>query len=190
MKRKYECSYCHAKTEIEIDCEEGCDSFICSICHWPNKIQVEKFELGGGWLDEKGICHFPSTIQQIPNGLYIAAGIHALELILQIEYYPRPNLSGPAEGPSEGSKPAYWNWDPSQSIPKEVLARMTGVVLDKGLIDRIQGDYKGRGILLGESDGDIMEKGLTPQGWMDKYGSNGMAALLRQRLLSFARTQR
>lgn len=175
MKRTYECRLCGARTEIKIDCQ----SFICPYCHWENKIQVEQWApIGGGWLDEHGICHFPSTVRQIPNGIYIASGTHELELVLQIIYYP-----------AEGPEPAYYKWDQSQSIPEEVLATMIGVVLDQPLIDRLQGDCKGRGILLGESDGDIKEKGLTPEEWVIKYGFNGMSALLRQRIVLFNKTR-
>jgi hypothetical protein len=173
---KKECSFCHGKTDV--DCE-SCESWKCPICGSENKITVEPFELGRGWLDENGICHFPSTIQQIPNGIYIASGTHTLELVTAIVYYPRG-----------GSKPIEYNWDISQSIPKEVRDRMIAVKMDKGFIDALQAEYNERGILLGESDGDIMEKGLTPDEWLTKYKFNGMGALLRQRVRSFASSQR
>ena len=40
--------------------------------------------------------------------------------------------------------------------------------------------------LLGESDGDIQDKGLTPAEWAERYGSNGVAAIARQRLFWYA----
>jgi hypothetical protein len=46
-----------------------------------------------------------------------------------------------------------------------------------------------QGIFLGESDGEIMEKGLIPDEWLAKYKFNCMGALARQRLQWFAKHQ-
>ena len=71
-------------------------------------------------------------------------------------------------------------------IPPEILDRVLGLQMDSEVIELLQKEYGGRGILLGESDGDIQDKGLTPAEWQAKYGSNGVAAIARQRLFRYA----
>ena len=173
---KISCSKCHARSEI--DCANS-DSWTCPICKQLNKITVDRWEPGGGWLDEDGICHFPSTIQRLPNAVYIASGFtDILELVIGIVW----NKPGPGF--------EVFDWDISQPIPKEVLDRIMGVKMDVETINWLQEDNGGRGILLGESDGDIQENGLSPDAWYEKYGYNAMGALAKQRLHWFARHQR
>ena len=128
------------------------------------------------WLDEDGICKFPDAIQRIPNGIYIASGFtDILELVTGVVY----NKPGP------GFDIFPWDVD-AGPIPPEILDRVLGLQMDTEVIKLLQKEYGGRGILLGESDGDIQDKGLTPAEWAERYGSNGVAAIARQRLFCYA----
>lgn len=131
---------------------------------------------GEDWLGEDGICKFPDAVQRIPNGIYIASGFtDILELVTGIVW----NKPGP------GYDIFPWDVD-SGPVPANVLDRVLGLQMDIEVIGILENEYGGRGILLGESDGDIQDKGLTPAEWQAKYGSNGVAAIARQRLFWWA----
>ena len=165
------CEFCGVTSDI--DCPTCASEWECPNCKKVNKIQqVEPQAVKGGWLDENGICHFPDSVQRIPNGVYIASGFtDILELVTGIVY----NKPGP------GFAVYQWDVDQKEPVPPEVLDRAIGLEMDKETIDYLQKEYGGRGILIGESDGDIQDNGLTPDEWIAKYNSNGMAALAKQR---------
>jgi hypothetical protein len=128
-----------------------------------------------GWLDEDGICDFPDDIKNKPNGIFIASDFtDILELVVGLVW----NKPGPGF--------EVFAWDKEQPIPKEVLDRIIGVQMDVETIKYIQDENAGRGILLGEAGGDIQQNGLTPDEWTAKWGTNGVAAIAKQRLFWFA----
>lgn len=170
---KQTCPKC--KTESDIPDCVTCGSWTCPNCGNINQFG-EQPETGESWLDVDGICKFPASVQRIPNGVYIASGFtDILELVVGLVW----NKPGPGFG--------IYDWDKDQPIPKNVLDRIIGVQMDVETINYLQEEYAGRGILIGESDGDIQDKGLTPDEWQKKYGSNGMAALAKQRLFWYAK---
>lgn len=127
-------------------------------------------ETNRGWLDKDGICKFPGAIQRMPNGVWMAGKIDIMELVTGIVW----NKPGPGF--------EVFEWDVSAGKPPQnIIDRTIGLQLDIATIDYIQQKYGGKGILLGESDGDIQDKGITPTQWMKKYKSNGLAALIEQR---------
>ena len=128
------------------------------------------------WLDENGICDFPAEIKNKPNGIFIASGfIDVLELVVGLVW----NKPGPGFG--------IYDWDVSEPIPANVLERIMGVQMDVETINWIQENNAGRGILLGEAGGDIQDNGLTPDEWLAKYGTNGVAMMAKQRLFYVAK---
>ena len=169
---KLKCSKCN--NEIEIDCP-SCGSWTCPDCGTVNTIQVEEAE-GEDWLDKDGICQFPGAVQKMPDGIWIGSGFtDIMELVVGIVY----NKPGPGF--------EVFDWDKTQEIPDEILDRVIGLKMDTETINYIQKKYNGRGILLGESDGDIQDMGLTPAEWKKKYGSSGVPELAEQRLFWYAR---
>jgi len=129
-----------------------------------------------GWLDEDGICDFPDAVKRAPNGVFIASGFtDILELVTGLVW----NKPGPGF--------EVFAWDKDQPIPSEVLDRIMGVQMDVETIKYIQDENAGRGILLGEAGGDIQVTGLTPEEWQAKWGTNGVAAIAKQRLFWFAK---
>jgi hypothetical protein len=172
---KFSCTKCHARSDVDT---ANCDSWICPICKQLNKITIEPWEPGRGWLDETGICHFPSTIQRLPNGLYICGGYNdIISLIIGIVW----NSPGPGF--------EVFDWDMSHPLPREVINGMMGIKMDVEVINWLQEENGGRAFLLGESDGDIQENGLTPDEWIAKYRYNGMGAWIKLRLQKFAMRQ-
>jgi hypothetical protein len=110
-------------------------------------------------------------IMRSPNGVFIGSGLDILDLVIGIKL----------KKPHGGFE--MIEWDNSQPLPAKVLnGKVIGIKLDTETINELQKDFGGRGILVGESDGDIQDNGLTPDEWISKYKSNGFAAWGKIRL--------
>jgi hypothetical protein len=124
-------------------------------------------------LGNDGICHFTGEEAKKPSGILIQGMTDILQLITGIVW----------DKPGPGF--AVFDWDGESPIPREVRNRIIGIKLDKETIDFIQADNNGRGILLSEAGGDINKNGLTPDEWMKKYGTNGVAQIAKMRISKF-----
>lgn len=169
---KLSCGKCKAISDI--NCEES-ESWTCRFCGNANKISVEHWvpEMPSGWLNENGICHFPIQVQRVPNGFYLASGSSALSLIQGLVW----------DNPQKGIETIIWRFD--QPIPKELSGQeILGVKINTEKIKYLKQEFGSRCILISESDQDVMNNGVSPDDWVKKYKSNGLGALIRQRLLS------
>jgi hypothetical protein len=175
---KISCSRCNARKEV--DTSPPCKSWTCPICKQVNKITVDQWEPSGGWLDENGICHFPSMVSESPNGVFIGDGaLGILDLVVGIK----------VKKPEGGFEIIKWN--KSQPLPLKVLNGIPiGLELDKETIDELQKDFGGKAILIGESDSDIQDNGLTPEQWISKYKSNGMGRWAKMQLDKLIKKQK